>query len=362
MGDLRAAAPRIHTVRSADSAHVDAPANPLEFVQPRDMANLARVALSLQRTAGNRAVVASLAQLRARGNEAGALHVVNSVSSNIAPARGGVKQIATSATGLHAAGVTSLPAPGAPDVVIGAPLKQTDGKWQATINSTSVTPDAATSLFPGPGVHDEEPTATGLARERHVTQAASNEIKAGEEEHLSDLEWARHLAYDQVSDAVNRAASSGPLTGSTADDAKAVAMYRVRSEVPDKARWPDGTPPITHWRRLYGRLVAVTQERDSPNKWHSMSSEFVLDAAEKKKLGVPKEHELVRYRAGTTEVGKHPSDAVVNARYQSQPAEPMGQPPASMFSPPPAKAGPTGDFEPSPGKNALAVRANRPKR
>ena len=103
-------------------------------------------------------------------------------------------QIANTATGMHAAGVTSLPAPGAPDVVVGAPVKQTDDKWQATINPTSVTPDLATSLYPGPGVHDEAPTSTGRAQDRDVTVAAANEIKAGEEEHLSDLEWARPQA------------------------------------------------------------------------------------------------------------------------------------------------------------------------
>jgi hypothetical protein len=41
-----------------------------------------------------------------------------------------------------------------------------------------------------------------VAQDRYVSDAASNEIKAGEEEHLTDLEWARHLAYDQVADAV----------------------------------------------------------------------------------------------------------------------------------------------------------------
>ena len=107
--------------------------------------------------AGNRAVAASLGAIAGAADLDGALHIVNAVSSTAAPPRGGVLQIANTATGMHAAGVTSLPAPGAPDVVIGAPVKQTDDKWQATINPTSVTPDLATSLYPGPGVHDEAP-------------------------------------------------------------------------------------------------------------------------------------------------------------------------------------------------------------
>jgi hypothetical protein len=330
-----------------------------------DLGSFRRAALSLQASAGNRAVAASFAAIARAASRAGSLSVVGSPTSTAAPPAHGVLDIANSASGLRAAGVTSLPAPGAPDVVIGAPLQQAGGRWQATINPTSVTPDAATSLYPGAGLHDEEPTATGLQVHRHVTPAAADEIKRGEEEHLLDLEWARHLAYDQVADAVNRAAAAGPASGATSDEARQAAMFQVRSAVPEKARWPAGTDPITHWRRVYGQLVAVTRERDQPNRWHNISTEIVMEPAVKRQLHVPVSHELRRYIAGTTQVGQHQSDPLVNARYQSLASEPLGTGPTSQnpFSQPiPPRNGPSapGDFEPNPSDQAMAVTAGDP--
>jgi hypothetical protein len=320
--------------------------------------------MSLQATAGNRAVAASLADISAgAAGTAGALKVVGSPASTAAPAAGGVLQIAGTATGMRAAGVTTLPAPGAPDVVIGAPLRQNDGRWQATVNSTQVTPDTPTSLFPGQGVHDENPTATGMAVHRDVTPAASDEIRRGEEEHLLDLEWARHLAYDQVADAVNRVAGSGPSTGATGDEARSAAMAQVRSAVPPQARWQDGVDPITHWRRVYGQLVAVTRERDQPNRWHNMSTAIVMEPAEKRRLGVPVADELLRYMAGTTQVGQHPAGPLVQDRYNSLAAGPAGTAPATNQNPTSTNGpavSPPGDYEHNPANDAYAVRTNRP--
>jgi hypothetical protein len=308
-------------------------------------------------------VAASIADIARADKVEQALKVVGSPSSTEAPAAGGVMQIAQTSTGLRAAGVTSLPAPGAPDVVIGAPLQQSNGTWQATINPTQVTPDLATSLYPGAGVHDENPTPTGLAVHRHVTPAASSEIKRGEEEHLMDLEFARDLAYDRIADAVNRVAAGGPVTGASSAEARTNAMNAVRNAVPAPSRWADGVDPITHWRRTYGQLVAVTRERDS-NGWHNISTEIVMDPAVKRRLGLPVAHELLRYMAGTTQVGQHgaPGELVQN-RYNSLPAggaaaaptQSQGQPaapgPTSGNS---ANPSPPGDYEPP--KDLVAVK------
>lgn len=322
-----------------------------------------RTALSLQASAGNRAVAASLRDVAAGAGLDGALRVVGAPASTVAPAPGGVMQIAGTATGMRAAGVTTLPAPGAPDVVIGAPLRQSDGRWQARVNTTIVSPDVPTSLYPGVGLHDESPTATGMAVHRHVTSAASDEIKRGEEEHLLDLEWARHYAYDQVADAINRVAASGPATGATADEARRAALYNVRAAVPGQARWPDGVDPITHWRRTYGRLVGVTRERDSPNRWHNMNTEIVMDPGAKQQLGVPTADELLRYIAGTTQVGQHPSAPLVEARYTAQNVEPLGQPPGQSGSTgleiPADALSPAGDYEYKPNRDVYAVRTAR---
>jgi hypothetical protein len=333
---------------------------PAQLTMATDSGSRERAALTLQATAGNRAVAASVADIARVHAAQPSLAVVGSPASTVAPAPGGVTQIGGQA--VHAAGVTSLPAPGAPDVVIGAPLQQSDGQWQATVQSTSVTPDTPTSLFPGAGLHDEAPTATGMVVHRHVTAAASDEIRRGEEEHLLDLEWARDLAYDRVADAVNRVAGSGPATGATAEAARRAALQQIRSAVPGQARWPDGVDPIMHWRRIYGQLVAITRERDSPNRWHNINTEIVMDEAAKRRLGVPVADELLRYIAGTTQVGQHPSGPLVQARYNSLPLGPAGTPTPANQGPtstqvPPDAISPAGDYE--PGDEAYAIRAMR---
>ena len=150
---------------------------PFELTEEVDTAARTKSALFLQSSAGNRAVASTLAQVRGASRQQDALRVVGSPTSTAAPPRGGVVQISNAAAGMHAAGYTSLPAPGAPDVVLGTPLQQSDGGWQATINPTTVTPDPATSLYPGEGLHDDEPTPDGTPRVRDVTKAASAEIK-----------------------------------------------------------------------------------------------------------------------------------------------------------------------------------------
>jgi hypothetical protein len=348
--------------RTADGPTIRQPAHAGLLMSTTDTGTRERTALDLQASAGNRAVAASITDINAAHAARPSVAMVNAVASVAAPPAGGVLQIGQTG-GMKAAGVTTLPEPGSPDVVIGAPLQQADGTWQAKVNGTSVKPDAATSLFPGPGLHDDNPTETGIAVHRDVTPAASDEIKRGEEEHLLDLEFARDFAYDRVADAVNRVSAGGPATGKSAAEAKQNAMDQVRGEVPAQSRWPDGVDPVLHWRRLYGKLVAVTRDRDT-NGWHNMSSEFVLDDVAKKKLGVPKEDELVRYRAGTTQVGKHPSGPEVQARYDGLPAgpAPTAKQPTTTNTP---GVSPAGDYNYTPNGTAYAVTAGparRPRR
>jgi hypothetical protein len=61
----------------------------------------------------------------------------------------------------------------------------------------------------------------------------------------------------------------------------------------------------------------VTIERDQ-NHWHDLTGAFVLDPAEKRRLGVPARDELVRYIGGT-EIGLHPPADLVRARFASLP-------------------------------------------
>ena len=276
-----------------------------------------RAAFALQRFAGNRAVAASMSEIGRTAESRPTLDVVGSPTSTVAAAPDGHERILATEGGFRAAGVTTLPAPGAPDLVVGTASQQPGGQWQASIQPTSVTPDPPISLYPGQGLHRMSVGPVGQARHRDVTPAASDEIRRGEEEHLLDLEWARHFAYDTTADTINTVAAGPPATGATADEARQAACQAVRSALPLQARWPDGTAPIMHWRRLYGQLVAVTRERDTPNRWHSMSTQLVIDPAEKRGLNIPAEDDLYRYIAGSTQVGQHASEAQVRGRYDS---------------------------------------------
>ncbi len=162
MGDQHQPALNARSQRPpAGAARSVQPPAPFELTEEVDTAARTKSALFLQSSAGNRAVASTLAQVRGASRQQDALRVVGSPTSTAAPPRGGVVQISNAAAGMHAAGYTSLPAPGAPDVVLRTPLQQSDGGWQATINPTTVTPDPATSLYPGEGLHDDEPTPDG---------------------------------------------------------------------------------------------------------------------------------------------------------------------------------------------------------
>jgi hypothetical protein len=301
---------------------------------PRHGGLRADAVLELQRRAGNRAVTAALAPQAATLADVAAAAsarpgvtvpfpfpidfeavgvAATTPSSSAAPAPGGVRRIRDArGGGTRAAGYTSLPVPTPPDLVVGEPQRRGD-EWVAPVLPTRSVPDRPTSLYPGPGVHDLGPGPTGQQRHLHVTDDMADLIRRGEEEHLADLEWARHLSYDAAAAVVNAAAESEPPAGRTPAAARSLAVEEVRAALPAPLRWADGEDPGLRWRRTYSRLAHVTIERDE-NHWHDLTSAFVLDPAEKRRLGVPAGDELTRY-VGGTEVGQHPSAALVRARF-----------------------------------------------
>jgi len=290
--------------------------------------------LALQRLAGNAAVGSLLRTTAApptappRGPTAAAppliealarrhsLQVVGSPTSAPAHPPEGLARIREEVAPRRAAGVTSLLAIQPPDLAVSSPKRLPDGRFRAAVQPTTSGSTPATSLYPAPGVHPIGQNAGGQTVHVHVTDAAADEIRRGEEEHLMDMEWARHLSVDRASEVVNDLASKEAPTGATADEARTAAQAWVRDRLPAQLRWPDGTRPFPHWVRAYGSLKRVTDERDS-NGWHDLTTQIVLSPAEKRRLGVPVEDELRRYVAGTTQIGDHPAEATVRARWDS---------------------------------------------
>ncbi|HYN68787.1 MAG TPA: hypothetical protein VEX41_01085 [Candidatus Eisenbacteria bacterium] len=226
---------------------------------------------------------------------------------------GGANQIRDeNGGGSSAAGYTSLPAPTPPELVCDEPQRREDG-WVAPVRPTAVGGDAPVSLYPAPGVHDLDPGAAGQERHLHVTADASSLIRQGEDEHLLDLEWARHLSYDRAAAAVNAVAASPPTPAPDAAEARRRARRQVQDALPRQLRSAPGADPVAPWIQAYSRLAQATHERDNQG-WHDLTSAFVLDPQEKRRLGVPEHHELKRYTRAPG-IGKHPSAELMRARF-----------------------------------------------
>lgn len=214
--------------------------------------------------------------------------------------------------GSQAAGYTELPAPQPPELVVGEPARHGSG-WAARVQPTSAPPAAPLSLYPAPGVHDLGVGEGGQQRHLDVTPEMSTLIRQGEEEHLTDLEWARYLSYERVAATINAVAEAEPPVAGSAAEARRLAAAQVCQALPPQLRWTSGQDPLGRWLRAYSRLAHVTIERDT-NDWHDMTTAFILDPAEKRRLGLPVEHELRRYMGGP-EIGRHPSAPLVRARF-----------------------------------------------
>ncbi len=314
-----------------------------------DAGSRAAALVSLQRSAGNRAVQAALAagqapsrtaptvapatrpsvappatiDAQAHARPAAAvlpvLFDLEAIQVSLAAGRsapaapaGGLQQIRDQVPGTRAAGYTSLPAPDPPALVVGEPELREDG-WVAKVQPTRVGSDRPESLYPAPGVHDIPPGPTGQQRHLDVTPAMSDLIRVGEGEHLADLEWARHLSYDRAAAAVNALADQGAPAARTAEAARQAASRAVCAALPAQLRWRAGGDPVGPWVRAYSQLAAMTVQRDA-NHWHDITSAFVLDPADKRRLGVPVEDEVTRYVSGPG-IGRHPSAPLVRGRF-----------------------------------------------
>lgn len=251
-------------------------------------------------------LLVAAADPEATGIAAGASHA----SPASPPA--GVQQIRELPLGAHAAGYTSIPAPAPPELATAQPERRGNG-WVARVRPTSVGSDAPVSLYPGDGLHDVAAGPTGQQRHVDVSPDLSELIRKGEEEHLLDLEWIRHLTYDRAAAAVNAVAGGEPPIVDSPAAAARAAADQVRQALPPQLRWPEGEDPFRRWAHAYGRLVHATVERDESG-WHNVASAAILDPGEKRKLGVSEQDEVLRY-VDRSQIGKHPSAALVRARF-----------------------------------------------
>ena len=325
-----AGAPRVPLDGVAGVAHWDAASrrNTLNDLQ-RQIGNRA-VARALAPSAPARPVMSSPAQIGARAAARPGLAIpvmldfeaivvsLQAAGRSVAaaPPDGAERIRSAQAGGTRAAGYTELPAPTPPELKIAEPRK-VEGGWAARVQPTPNDRPLPTSLYPAPGVHQLGTNAGGQQQHLLVTQQMSEVIRQGEQEHLLDLEWARHLSYDRAAAAINAAAESDGPVAPTPEAARERAEAEVCTALPAPLRWTRGTDPGRPWVRAYSRMAHVTIERDEAG-WHAMTSAFVLDPAEKRAAGVPVGDELTRY-VGGPQIGEHPSAPLVRARFAALP-------------------------------------------
>lgn len=308
---------------------------PLAVLVRADGGTARRGLLHLQRSAGNRAVAASLARrpsqptvlpptptpspaspsaiAAAAASHAG-VHVVGSPAPTEKPATDGIRQIKALPLGGNAIGYTRLPFI-RPLRLRTAEPKQIEGGWIAPLEPTSVQADGHSSLYPGPGAH--ELRAEGEQKVHgYLSEKVSGIVREGEMEHLLDLEWARHLTYDTAAETVNALAAAEPPVADSPDAARALACQQLRAALPAQLRWADGQSPNAKLEAVYGSLEQVTHSRD--RGWHNVPDETIraphVEADMKERLGIPKEDRLREFNH-RGEIGKHPPEVIVPARF-----------------------------------------------
>lgn len=246
--------------------------------------------------------------------------------SRPAPPPGGVLAIrAHEGSSRHAAGVTEVPGPPPPELVM-TTERGRDGQWRARVGAPAPINVTPTSMYPAPGLHDlpDNPNRSGVPQKNLIEDDVSLLVRRGEEEHLDDIHWALQLTYVCIINTLRRLSTQQPPPAPTEAAAREATRRWVCGALPPQLRW-QGDDPFRTWVRAYTALTRVTYERDDPNRWHSLPRTMVSDRAVLARHGVtPGSADVYRTMTGG-QIDQHGSAALVRARFDSLPV-PAGGP------------------------------------
>jgi hypothetical protein len=250
--------------------------------------------LQLQRSAGNGATAAFLTNIRIQ--RAGPEPQPISPPDGLLSVGGGV----AAGTGLGETDARSTP-PGF--AVTGGPV---EGQYEGTVRSVPPAETTITPRYPAPGVYNVPPRED-RPRRAIIGQDASQEVKAGEQEHSDDYWHANRMVYGRVVEAINQLAGQPARRG---PDVRAVHReWRIalRDALPAALREdPEQISPVRPWTAAYGALRQASLRRDA-ERWHSMRSRPAT-AEERASAEIPEGTDGI---VVTGQISRHDSQALM---------------------------------------------------
>lgn len=153
----------------------------------------------------------------------------------------------------------------------------------------------------------------------YMPQDMAELSRRAELEHCDDLVYAYQQTLETLDLALVSVASADPVTAATSDEARTKVATAIRAAIPQR-RANLGIDPQP-WLAEYERLCAKTRDRDT-NEWHFFDVERVEAAAVPGRdaptylTGARRDRSdfpicYLRYTAGGTEIGTHPTAEVI---------------------------------------------------
>jgi hypothetical protein len=144
----------------------------------------------------------------------------------------------------------------------------------ATVQRTDAQDVEHESYYAAAGDHLQPPRGGDARRSQQyywrVTQAISDLIRTGEQEHLDDARRAFELTYKRIADEINALVDQRFGPADTPDKASQLAEAALAAKLPKEL----GTIPA-NWTRVFQRLLDQSTSRDT-NGWHYMQTGEVI--------------------------------------------------------------------------------------
>jgi hypothetical protein len=305
--------------------------------------------MGLQRSAGNRAVRAALVHVNSpkRAGSPGRLAQLASSRTHAELALAGTPRPAAAPDGrtflysksVGVAGWTGVPNAAAytnPDFQTDAQHERTDAgqvRHFAVVRPTASPDVTLESWFLGPGDHrwdDGKQELDGVLYQyfTHVSQAISDLVRDGEQEHVADVQRAYELGYGRITKEINALAGRRFGPASTPLQADQMALDALDANLPPALSTKQPAFRAA-WVRTMDALLKQTTSRDS-NGWHTMTESVGRREPKRRRYVL----DLVPEKS--TKINSVPSDQVVDFGASAAPAGPGGTPVSveSMDSPP----------------------------
>ena len=132
-------------------------------------------------------------------------------------------------------------------------------------------------FYPAPGRHRLRAYGAG-SHILDVTEAWSNRILEGENEHVADIDRGWEMTWGRVAAAITAMVTGEPVTGATADEARAAVWREFKRRLPAPLR-PEGDTPTTEAQEakwgaedrstIFRQLMNESKRARDTSGWHT---------------------------------------------------------------------------------------------